>query len=114
MDEDIPLKQGPFFDLRNSLHTQLEEGRSPMLTTPDMDAALASVMHIQPLVTWHATKVYSAALYLDPASYCSGWIDNVFKSLLRDGFWFVQVSILRPLWSVSGEEFQLGARCRCN
>ena len=98
MDDDVPLVTGAFAELRRSLRAMEEDGRSPMLTQPETEAALQTVKDVQPLVTWHATKVYSAAVYFHPASYCSGWIDNVFKSLLRDGFWFVQDRVRCDSW----------------
>jgi hypothetical protein len=105
VDNDVPLVTGAFAELRAALRAMEQEGRSPMLTQPEMEAALATVKDVQPLVTWHATKVFSAAVYFHPASYCSGWIDNVFKSLLRDGFWFVQDRVRAthhlPTWNCS-------------
>jgi hypothetical protein len=54
-------------------------------------------------VLLHACKEFGAAVYLDPSAYCSGWVDNALKALLRDGHYFFQdetVQYLKALCTV--------------
>jgi len=90
LDPELRFDSGPFYTLRKSMEAQEAAGQSSVLLEPDLDLVLREVKSLQPLVMYHATKEYGSILFLDPSAYASGWIDNVFKSLLRDGFFFVQ------------------------
>ncbi|GBG58643.1 hypothetical protein CBR_g44 [Chara braunii] len=70
--------------------------RLPTGRTADLAAlsvAVDQVLGWIPLALYHACSTLPsskpACLFLDPSTYIDGWIDNVFKALMRDGSYFL-------------------------
>jgi hypothetical protein len=102
LDSNLILERGPLSELQRELREQRREdgafgeGELPPATEVNLrKLLLGGRLALAPALMWHALQHNAVVMYLDHTAHTRGWIDNVLKALVRDGFFFVQEETTR-------------------